>query len=174
MKNSLLRTNTDLFIVSCCWLPIPGTAYPEDAPKFLHRDDLAAQCRRLASTFDLNVWTKTTVKSTTQDATTKQWNIVLQTPHGERVVHAKQLVQATGVGSRFPYVPKLDNEKTVYEGVSIHSQDFKNGNLLKERGVKVRDCLTESCVQSSGIDRSVTSVRSLSSSSDQPILLSTY
>lgn len=118
------------------------TAYPEDTPKYLHRDHLAAQCKRIASTFDLNIWLGTTVKSTTQNATTKDWTIVLQTPNGERTVHAKHLVQATGVGSRFPYIPKLDNDETQYKGISIHSQYFKNGTLLAEKGVKVSHSLT--------------------------------
>ena len=112
-------------------------AYPQNAPKYLHRDDLAAQCKALATTFDMNIWTSTTIKCTSQDIETKEWTIKLQTFHGERVVRARQLVQATGVGSRFPYVPKLDNEESAYEGICMHSQHFKNGSLLKEKGVKV-------------------------------------
>lgn len=79
----------------------------------------------------------TTIESTSQSPTTKHWSIKLQTPQGERLVKAKQLVQATGVGSRFPYIPKVDNKAEAYQGVSMHSQHFRNGSLLGEQGVKV-------------------------------------
>lgn len=51
------------------------------------------------------------------------------------------MVQATGVGSRFSYIPDVDNEEA-YKGISLHSESFKNGNVLKEKGVKVRELPT--------------------------------
>ncbi|EEU40655.1 uncharacterized protein NECHADRAFT_76016 [Fusarium vanettenii 77-13-4] len=48
---------------------------------------------------------------------------------------SKHLVQATGVRSQKPHRPLVIDEG-IYKGISIHSVAFKNGNELKNRGVK--------------------------------------
>ena len=103
----------------------------------MSRDDLANQCIRFAKTFDLSVLLSTTIKSIKQDPTSKKWTLVLNTPFGERTVVVKHVVQATGVGSRLPYVPELKKDEE-YKGVILHSSQYKNGEMLKKMGVKVR------------------------------------
>jgi cation diffusion facilitator CzcD-associated flavoprotein CzcO len=112
-------------------------AWPEDMSAYPARDDLASQCKLMAKSFDLNIWLKTTVKSTVQDKTTKEWTVMLNTPKGHMTIHAKHLVQATGIGSRVPYVPVLKNKVDEFQGVSMHSEAFKNGALLKKQGINV-------------------------------------
>lgn len=86
---------------------------------------------------NLNIITSAKIKATSYDQSTKLWTVKFQTPEGERTAISKHLVQATGVSSQKPYTPEIADEH-LYKGVSLHSADFKNAILLKEKGVKVR------------------------------------
>ncbi|KAL1840235.1 hypothetical protein VTJ49DRAFT_666 [Mycothermus thermophilus] len=104
-------------------------------PHLLSRDDLAEQVRRYVETFHLNVISSATVRSTTYDPSAQRWTVQVQTPGGQQTVVSKHLVQATGYGSQKPYVPAIADRKA-YQGISVHSSEFKNAEELKARGVK--------------------------------------
>lgn len=90
--------------------------------------------------FQLNVFYSAKVNITTYDSGTKTWTVTFQTPSKEVTVTCKHLVQATGLGSQKPRVPRLLEEGT-YKGTGIHSVQFKSGEDLKNKGIKVRgDC----------------------------------
>ena len=93
---------------------------------------------RYAQTFNLNVLLSSSIKSTAYDYILKKWTLKLVCPGGEKTIVCKQLVQATGVGSRVPYLPKIENEGK-YKGISMHSAEFKNAKQLVGK-VKVSSC----------------------------------
>lgn len=105
----------------------------------LHRDDLAEQMRRFAKAFNLgdDVLHSTTVRSTSYDPEDKTWTVSLN-PCGKSI-QCKQLVLCTGIGSWAPYTPDILGREA-YQGVAIHSADFKNGKTLAAQGVKVSFC----------------------------------
>lgn len=74
--------------------------------------------------------------STNFDGATKQWTVRFSTPAGEHTVISKHLVQATGFGSQKAFVPVIAKEE-LFGGVIIHSNEYKSGKELAERGVKV-------------------------------------
>lgn len=76
------------------------------------------------------------LRSTCFDPSRKKWTVKLDTPAGLRTVISKHFVQATGVGSQKPLVPKIA-DNNVYKGINIHSSEFRNGKDLMEKGVKV-------------------------------------
>lgn len=92
---------------------------------------LANQLRRYVNEFHLNTLLSTTTKSATYD--NGQWTVQVVTPSGEHTIKAKHLVQATGVSSQKPYVPEVANEG--YKGLNMHSSQYKNAALLKDKGV---------------------------------------
>lgn len=97
----------------------------------LTREDLAGQARRYADEFHLNVLLSTTVSSATYED--GRWTIKIDTPAGKHTVVARQLVQATGIGSQKAYVPAIPDEG--YKGVNIHSTQYQNPATLKSKGV---------------------------------------
>lgn len=121
----------------------PYIPYPEEMmPKFMNRDDLADQMETLAEKLKLNTLLSTTIKSTKWDEQEWRWILELETPFGSKTVRAKQLVQATGIGSQVPNQPDLPGAEK-FKGVVMHSARFKNGKELVDMGAKVRmqNCL---------------------------------
>jgi len=104
-------------------------------PHFLSGGDLAAKVRRYLKTFNLHLITSAKIHSAVYDRSTRRWVVRFESPHGRQTAIAKHLVQATGFGSQKPHLPLLANEE-VFRGISIHSMQYKNAALLKERGVK--------------------------------------
>ncbi|GKZ49685.1 hypothetical protein AbraIFM66951_002256 [Aspergillus brasiliensis] len=104
-------------------------------PHLLTRQDLASQVRRYVETFNLNTIHSAKVQSTEYDEVAQRWHVTFQSPAGQRKVTAKQLVMATGIGSQKPNMPQIANPD-IYKGISVHSTEYKNANLLREQGAK--------------------------------------
>lgn len=79
---------------------------------------------------------RTTVKATAYDNESELWTLQLLCGKVEKTVSCKHLVLATGVGFRGPYMPEI-SDVTLYRGINIHSDNYKNAKLLAEQGVKV-------------------------------------
>lgn len=102
----------------------------------LKREDLANHMRRYVAEFHLNILTSCRVQSSVFDTATKKWTVTIRTPAGRVTATARHVVQATGLGSQQPFVPKLADEG-LYKGVSIHSTEYQNPEAsLKAKGVK--------------------------------------
>ncbi|KAL2751906.1 hypothetical protein ACRALDRAFT_1059061 [Sodiomyces alcalophilus JCM 7366] len=135
--NWALRYDALKFHVVASFCELPYLEYPKkpQSPYLLSRDDLAEQVRRYTECLNLNVITSAKIQSTVYDPSKKQWTVKFQTPGGLRTALAKHLVQATGVSSQKKYVPQIADEH-LYKGTSFHSEQFKNGKKLKEKGIK--------------------------------------
>ncbi|TVY75931.1 putative indole-3-pyruvate monooxygenase [Lachnellula suecica] len=135
--NWALRYENLAFHVPTSFCDLPYMAYDKKlaSPHLLTKNDLAEQLRQYVATFNLNVMNSAKVLSTKYNRTDKLWTVKFHTPAGDSVAVAKQLVQATGIGSQKPFVPPMDDEK-LYRGVSLHSTQYKSASELKAQGVK--------------------------------------
>ena len=92
--------------------------------------------RRFVDTFPLNILYQTTVQSTRLDTRTGQWTLELASAGGKtRTVVAKNVVQATGLGSQVPSKPTLAVDAP-YTGTDLHSHQFSNAQTLHDKGVR--------------------------------------
>jgi putative flavoprotein involved in K+ transport len=85
---------------------------------------------------DLNVWTSTELVKADFDDAAKQWKATVRTKGQEdRVIKARQLVIATGLGGSKPYMPAPRPGQDSFKGLIHHGFDFKSGKPW--RGKKV-------------------------------------
>ncbi|KAI9010547.1 hypothetical protein DFJ74DRAFT_684858 [Hyaloraphidium curvatum] len=133
--NWRLRYDQMRFHISKGFVDTPYISYSKDVPRMMTRDHLADQVEILATQLGINVMLSTTVASTTWDEGSKRWVMQINTPVGPKTVRAKHLVQATGIGSREPYVPELEN-KGAYKRIELHSSGYKNAKEIAAKGAK--------------------------------------
>ncbi|KAJ4123046.1 hypothetical protein NW768_010038 [Fusarium equiseti] len=118
-----------------CDMPYMGYQDQLRGDHLLSKDELADHLRTYVEAFNLNVITSAKIVSTVYDKSTKRWTVKLDTPAANLTVTAKHFVQATGIVSQKPHVPVMPN-KHLFEGISIHSSEYKNGQTLVDQGVK--------------------------------------
>lgn len=73
------------------------------------------------------------------DTRNETWTISFEVPAGTRKLTCKHLVQATGFTSQIPYVPSIPGRDS-YQGVDLHSAEYKNPKQFQEKGLKVSLC----------------------------------
>ena len=103
---------------------------------FLSKDELAAQVKRYVAAFNLNCITSAQIQSTHYDLSAQRWKVRFQTPEGQRTAVSKHLVLAKGHGSQKPRNPVIA-DRHLYQGISIHSTQYRNAKQLREQGAKV-------------------------------------
>lgn len=115
----------------------PYLHYPDHLPVILTREDLADHMKTYAATFHLNMLNSSVVEGSSFDKSKGIWTIKVHTPWGSKVVKAKHLVQATGVGGSKPYIPSIPGAES-YKGLNLHSVEYKNSRkTLSDKGAKV-------------------------------------
>lgn len=80
----------------------------------------------------------TVIESSVFNTTEKKWTMKIRRVDSTvtKTIVCKHFVQATGLGSGKPYLPSIQ-DKHLYNGVSIHSTEYRNAQVLADRGVKV-------------------------------------
>jgi len=97
--------------------------FPPTWPVYIPKDMLANWFEAYADAMELNVWTGTALVSGSYDETKRRWNLTLRRADGgERVLHPRHLVFATGVSS-IPSIPDLPGLKD-FAGTVSHSGSF--------------------------------------------------
>ncbi|KAI4758567.1 hypothetical protein E4T52_09246 [Aureobasidium sp. EXF-3400] len=133
--NWMMRYDSLKFHVPTSYCGLPYSNYPPELQdRTLKRDDLAAHLRKYVQTFKLDVINSVEITKTVLNEDGR-WKVEFRTPDGAYTVLARHLVQATGIGSQIPYTPAIPEQK-VYNGVAMHSSQYKNANKLKDQGVK--------------------------------------
>jgi thioredoxin reductase len=133
--NWALRYDSLEFHVPTSYCGLPFSDCPAELQdKTLKRDDLATHLKRYVQTFGLDIISSVEITKTTLEANGR-WRVEFRTPEGAYTVLAKHLVQATGIGSQIPYTPAIP-EQEVYNGIAIHSSQYRNADILKIQGVK--------------------------------------
>ncbi|PWY91315.1 FAD/NAD(P)-binding domain-containing protein [Aspergillus sclerotioniger CBS 115572] len=135
--NWALRYDSLRFHIPAACCDLPYLPYEEHlrGKHFLRKDELAAQVRRYVAAFNLNCITSAQIQSTHYDVSAQRWKIRFQTPEGQRTAVTKHLVLAKGHGSQKPRMPVIA-DRELYQGISIHSTQYRNATQLREQGAK--------------------------------------
>jgi len=102
---------------------LPYLPYPESWPVFCPKDKIADWFESYAAAMELNVWTSAEMTSNGYDEATGRWTLHVRTPDGEREIHPRDVILATGAAGepKVPAVPGRDQ----FGGVSYHSSNHR-------------------------------------------------
>jgi putative flavoprotein involved in K+ transport len=114
---------------------LPYLPFPPTFPVYIPKDKLANWFESYVEAMELNFWIGTELVGGAYDDERKQWLVTLRRADGERVMHPRHLIFATGVSS-IPHTPALPGLNQ-FAGVTVHSGDFKNAAQWKSRKVLV-------------------------------------
>jgi hypothetical protein len=111
-------------------------------PHFLTRENLVDHLQAYAEAFKVNLITSAQIQSTvyypestgSKDGK-RRWMVKFNTPTGVKTVFSNHLVQATGIGSRKPFVPVVP-DADLYQGINLHSSAYNDTTQFTERGAK--------------------------------------
>ena len=98
---------------------LPYMPYPASWPVYCPKDKIADWFESYASAMELNVWTSAEMTSSDYDEATGRWTLHVRTPDGERTIHPRDVILATGAAGE-PNVPDVPGRES-YRGVSYHS-----------------------------------------------------
>ena len=123
-----LTLHNEVFVNHLPYLPFPPTF-----PVYIPKDKLANWFESYVEALELNFWTGTELVSGSYDDKRKQWSVTLhRADGGERVMHPRHLIFATGVSS-IPYTPSDIPGLDDFAGVKVHSGDFKHAEHWRGR-----------------------------------------
>ncbi|KAL4863335.1 hypothetical protein BDV12DRAFT_206618 [Aspergillus spectabilis] len=116
---------------------MPYIPFPAHWPVFTPKDKLAEWFEAYATILELNIWTRTTLKSPVWDG--KQWSVTLERRNPDdtistRTVHPRHIIQATGHSGE-KYIPPLTGLDSFKGDRLCHSSDFR-GALHANKGKK--------------------------------------
>jgi thioredoxin reductase len=125
---------------------MPYLPFPAHWPVFTPKDKLAEFFETYVKHLELNVWTSTTMKSSSWNEAKKQWTVTLErkNPDGTietRTLHPKHIIQATGHSGKknFPTMKGMDS----FKGDRLcHSSEFSGAkpNSQGKKAVVVGCC----------------------------------
>lgn len=105
--------------------------FPENWPLFTPKDKLADWFEIYASAMELNIWTKSTIKTAEFSDETKSWNVsITRDGSAERVVKPSHVVFCTGHAGE-PKIPSFPGQNSfkgdVYHGSQHKDASFQEG-----------------------------------------------
>jgi hypothetical protein len=125
---------------------MPYLPFPDSWPIFTPKDKLADFFESYVKLLELNVWTRTEVRSTSWDEDKKRWEVVLERSKEDgtserRLLHPRHIIQATGHSGKkkVPIFKGMDN----FKGDRLcHSSEFPGANPNSEgkKAVVVGSC----------------------------------
>ncbi|ORY65169.1 dimethylaniline monooxygenase (N-oxide forming) [Pseudomassariella vexata] len=125
---------------------LPYINFPKLWPIYTPKDKLAEFFKAYAQLLELNVWTKTTVDSTSWDDDKKQWDVVLKRRREDgstetRTLHPKNIVQATGHSGK-ANKPDIKGIETFQGDRICHSSEFRAArkNRQGKKAVVIGSC----------------------------------
>lgn len=105
------------------YLPFPSTW-----PLFTAKDKLGNWLEAYAELMELNVWNKSTIKSTAYDDTTKTWTVVVSVGEGStRTLHPRHVVCCTGQAGE-PRMPTFPGQEK-FEGLIQHASQHQDASV---------------------------------------------
>lgn len=125
---------------------LPYIPFPAHWPVFTPKDKLAEWFESYAKLLELNVWTQTTITSTSWDSGKREWTVNLERKKSDgtteqRTLHPRHVVQATGHSGEMnlPQIKGMDD----FAGDTLcHSSQFKGakGNAQGKKAIVVGCC----------------------------------
>ena len=120
---------------------LPYMPYPASWPVYCPKDKIADWFESYASAMELNVWTSAEMTDSSYDEATGRWTLTVSTPEGERVIHPRDVVLATGAAGE-PNVPDVPGRDT-FRGTSYHSSRHASASELGRQEGRRRRCLQQ-------------------------------
>lgn len=118
---------------------LPYMPYPDSWPVYCPKDKLADWFESYAAAMELNVWTSSTLLASEYDEAAGRWTLRISTPDGERTVHPRDVILATGAAGE-PNVPDVPGRES-FQGVSYHSSRHADaGQWAGRKAVVVGAC----------------------------------
>ncbi|GAA4245437.1 NAD(P)/FAD-dependent oxidoreductase [Dactylosporangium darangshiense] len=111
---------------------LPYMPYPDSWPVYCPKDKIADWFESYASAMELNVWTSAEMTSSAYDEATGRWTLRVRTPEGERELHPRDVILATGAAGE-PNVPAVAGRDR-FAGTSYHSS--RHGSAQSWAGKK--------------------------------------
>ncbi|KAI9931159.1 hypothetical protein ASPWEDRAFT_101354 [Aspergillus wentii DTO 134E9] len=125
---------------------MPYVPFPAHWPEFTPKDKLAEFFECYVKLLELNVWTKTTLTSSSWSDEKKQWTVVLERQQADgtvetRTLHPRHVIQATGHSGKknLPAIKGMSD----FQGDRIcHSSEFPGANPASKgkKAVVVGSC----------------------------------
>lgn len=125
---------------------MPYIPFPSSWPIFTPKDKLADFFESYVKLLELNVWTRTEIKSSSWDDDKKEWTVVLERHRDDgttetRTLHPHHVIQATGHSGKknTPTFPGMGNFKG---GRICHSSEFPGAdpNSRGKKAVVIGSC----------------------------------
>jgi cation diffusion facilitator CzcD-associated flavoprotein CzcO len=104
---------------------LPFVPFPAHWPTYVPKDKLAGWFESYVETMEINFWTSTEFTGGSYDPVEQRWTVTVRQPGGERVLHPRHVVLATGVSGipNRPAIAGLDE----FTGPVVHSSAFGDG-----------------------------------------------
>lgn len=118
---------------------LPYLPFPESWPIYSAKDKIADWFEFYAAAMELNVWTDADMYDSSYDATLGRWTLKVRTPDGERELHPRDVILATGAAAEvnIPDIPGRDG----FSGTSYHSsQHVAGADWSGKRAVVIGAC----------------------------------
>ncbi|KAH1963099.1 hypothetical protein KXV90_002904 [Aspergillus fumigatus] len=111
---------------------MPYLPFPSSWPVFTPKDKLAEFFEAYVKLLELNVWTRTTLKSSSWSDDKKQWTVVLERRRADgsvesRTFHPQHVIQATGHSGK-KSLPRFKGMESFKGDRLCHSSDFTEAN----------------------------------------------
>jgi putative flavoprotein involved in K+ transport len=114
---------------------LPYLPFPQTWPTYIPKDMLADWFEAYAEFLELNVWTSTEFLGADFDPDTETWTARLRRPGGDRTLHVRHVVMASGV-SGIPHRPQIAGFEE-YRGETFHTSQFNEGARFAGKSVIV-------------------------------------
>ncbi len=98
---------------------LPYMPYPDSWPVYCPKDKIADWFESYAAAMELNVWTSAEMTASEFDEASGRWTLHVRTPEGERVIHPRDVILATGAAGE-PNVPAVPG-RDQFAGTAYHS-----------------------------------------------------
>lgn len=114
---------------------LPYLPFPDDWPVFSPKDKIGDWLESYAKIMELNYWTRTTCKSASYDADSREWTVVVDRDGDEVVLAPRHLVLATGMAGvpDMPCLPGMDG----FRGDLHHSSKHPGPDAYRSKKVVV-------------------------------------
>jgi cation diffusion facilitator CzcD-associated flavoprotein CzcO len=106
---------------------LPYLSFPPNWPSYIPKDKLAGWFEAYAEAMELDFWTGKEFTGASYDQNLGRWTVKL----GDRTLHPKHIVMATGV-SGTPKRPEIPGQKS-FKGRVLHSHDYDSPDEWKGR-----------------------------------------
>lgn len=110
---------------------LPYFSFPPGWPVYTPKEKYADWLDTYRASLELNVWTSTELTTGSYDDANGTWTVTVRGPWGERELHPKHLVVATGI-SGVPVEPNVPGREN-FTGQVLHTHAYRSGTGMRDK-----------------------------------------